>query len=216
MRDPQKILKFKHSKWKTYKIKVIKSLKRRFFFNGSLISPKLKQWDRKRLFFKDSLTIKRSLYQLSDTSLKLDNFKTAFKGKSLSKLDQVPFLNNVLLKSEFNLAILLFKLNFFSNIYEARKHIECGLVLVNENYVSHNYFLKKGDLISFNNLILNFKQIQNNQIRMAIYIPFIEVDFYTNKIVIIKNLNDLSLEDISLFMCKHTDLSKLRQALYRS
>ena len=213
---PQKLLKFKHSKWKIYKTKANKNLRRTYFFNNSLISPKLKQWDKKRLFFKNNLVIRRNLYQLFDTAIKLKRIKKIFDTNKVSKFNYLVFLNQSLLKSEFDLAILLSRLNFFSNIYESRKLIDNGSIYVNNNTVSHNYFLKKGDIISFKNFLIDFDKVLKGQIKTAIFIPFVEIDFYTNTIVIIKDLEDLSLEDLSLFTCKHNDLSKLRNALYRS
>lgn len=210
---PSKLLKFKHAKWKFYKKILKKRLKRKFFFNVTSISPRLKTFDKKKLFFKKGLKIKRELYQIFDSSIKLQKIKKLLKNQSGPKFNSLFFLNNSILKFEYNLGILLFRLNIFSNIFASRKFIDNKEVLVNSKPISHNYFVKKGDIISFNTKIINIKNIFEKQIKLPVFLPFIEIDFYTGCIVIVKDLHELSLEDITLFNAKHFDLPKLRYIL---
>lgn len=211
---PSKLLKFKHAKWKFYQNILQKNLTRRYFFNSTVTSPKLKTIERKKQFFKQRLVLKRQLSQTFDTAIKLKKIKKTLKRlKGDSKFNSLFFLKNSILKFEYNLAVLLFRLNVFSNIFESRNFIENNRILVNSKPASHNYFLKKGDVILFNNSSLtNIKK----QIQLPIFIPFVEIDFYNGNIVIVKDLDELSKEDITLFSAKYLDLPKLRYTLYKS
>ena len=73
---PKKITKFKHSKWKKIKTKCLKINKKRSFFNFLLTgSTNVKYWDKKKLFFKNKLILRKSFYQTFDSSLKYKNLK---------------------------------------------------------------------------------------------------------------------------------------------
>jgi ribosomal protein S4 len=208
---PIKIIKFKRTKWKYYKSLIKKNFKKSNFFNTFKVSTRLKIWEKKRLFFNSKLILKRSLYQLWDTSIKIKAIRGCVKKLNVLKYDSSNFLNKTVLRFEYNLAILLYRLNFFSNIFESRKYIDAKNVFVNSNYVSHNYNLKKGDVILLSGPKLFSYTHLKTQIKAATYIPFIEIDYYNNLIIIIKDLKELSLEDLCLFTIYHLSLMKLRQ-----
>jgi ribosomal protein S4 len=207
---PSKILKFKRSKWIYYKSQLKKGFTRRFFFNCLSVSPKLKSWDRRKLFFKNSLLLKRQLFQLFDSSIKLKTLKNIVKTKTFLKYNSLIFFKKVFLNFEYNMSILLFRLNIFSSVFSARSFIERKLVLVNNLPVSHNYFLKRGDVISFNNTKFFLKNILDKIVSTSVYTPFIEVDMYSGRIIVIKDLKELSIQDASLIMSKPFPSYKLR------
>lgn len=199
---PKKILKFNHSKWKLLKTKVFKFLKRRCFFNFSLVSTKLKRWEKRKLFFKNKLFLKREFYQLYDSSLKYKNLKKFLNVKQVKSLDNIKYLSLTLLRVEYKIDNLLTKLKLFSNIYLTRQKINIGDILVNEMNVTHNYVLKKGDIVTFLKKT-NPQNILTSQFNSFFFIPFVEVDFYTSTIVVIKSPVELSNQDLSLFFVKH-------------
>jgi ribosomal protein S4 len=211
---PNKILKFNHTKWTNLKRNLKKKLTRRFFFNYSLNSSKIKKWSRKRFLFKNRLLIRRQFNQKLDTVFdKKFSIKNAkFKKKPLF-LDS--FLTNSILKFEFVICILLFRLNFYSSIHEAKNKIMQAEVLVNNKPVLYTHFLKVGDVITFNSSF-DFLKILKTNIKISTYLPFIEIDYYTNTVIIIKNLKNLTVSDVSLITPNHTNLSKVYWALQKN
>jgi ribosomal protein S4 len=110
----------------------------------------------------------------------------------------------VFLKQFFKIEILLWKLNFFKSTEEAVQNLLHGKILVNGLKKSPNYFLKKGDIITFvmpmSNVSFLNKDVLNSKafLRRSIY-PFVEIDFFTKTIVILKDEQEMSLKDIFLF-----------------
>lgn len=207
---PKKILKFKKSKWLLYKNLLKKTLTKRFFFNFFLTSARLRIWEKKKLFFKQNLLNQRYFLQLYDNYLKSNRLKKEACHLKQGGFQFSNFLKNSILKFEFKLAVLLVRLKFFFNVFDARKNITAGNVLVNNFIISSNYSLKEGDIIKFKNINPFNKKVLNSFFFMPFFISFVEIDYYLNQIIIVKNLDCLSSEDTSLLMPKHFNLSRLR------
>jgi ribosomal protein S4 len=207
----KKINKFKRSKWIIYKKTVKKYSKRKNFINFFLSSLKLKIWEKKKKFFKNELQIKRIISQCSDSSVRFKTVKKYF----LKKINKTDYYNlNILKKSfirlEFRIDILLHRLNFFPSIMESRVFLRNFGILINNKFIKNsNYCVNKGDIISFHVLKYDVKKNLKSQIKISSLYPFVEIDYYTNTIIVIKNLNELGLEDIALFYPKYTDLSNI-------
>jgi ribosomal protein S4 len=207
---PTKIIKFKRSKWNIFKLLANESLKRENFSDFSVLAPD--DLEEVKLFYRTRLFIKRNMKQMYDSNFKLKTLKKAIFKKVNLHLNSNNFMTRVALKLEYRLDILLFRLSFFRSVHEARVNIKKGVVFVNEHRISPVYFLKKGDVISFNKS-LDIETILNCSYKMESYNPFVEIDFYSLKIVIVKDLSELSFEDLSLFYIKHVNHSKLYNCL---
>ena len=109
-----------------------------------------------------------------------------------------------LIKPKFRLDIILYYLNFFKSISLAYEEIKNKKVYVNNSIVYPNYFLKCGDIITFNtditNIIFNLKYN---------FCSFLEIDYYTKTILIIKNFDELSENDICIINTKYFEIKKL-------
>ena len=121
--------------------------------------------------------------------------------KNLKEFDS--FFNQVLIKQFFKPEILLAKLNFFSSVDEAVQAMSNGNVLINSIKKKPNYFLKKGDIITFNfkeKCSLN-KEILNKKFffKKSLF-SFLEIDFFTKTIIVLKDVSDISNNDINLFI----------------
>lgn len=177
-----RILKFKNSKWKQIQ-KIAKNIK----LNKSIFNYKQKYilfntWDRIKLNYKNKLRIKQYLKCRYDLS------KILFKD----------FLTYCI-KQEFNIITCLWRINLFKTLYETKNYINRGLILVN-NSVCFN--LKKklcsGDIISFKKDIkIN---LSNLRINNEIFLTYLEVDYYSNTIIVIKDFNKLNFKDLSLLL----------------
>ena len=219
----KKILKFKRPKWSLYLIDLKKDLSRKYFISASVSTSSFNLnkdhesllWDKSKLFYKKKLNLRQNILHSYDNSFKKDLVKKNALGNSF-KSDSFVLFKNIVVKLEYNLAFLLFRLNFFHSVFESRKKIDLGFVYVNSLKVSKNYFIKSGDVISFRiedfdckaNVLKNFKR--------SIFIPFVEIDYYTNVLIVIKDFKDLSFEDITLFYSKHNNISNYRLAFNRS
>jgi ribosomal protein S4 len=124
-------------------------------------------------------------------------------------------LINLFIKPCFRVDILLWRLNFFNSSFFARQYINEGKILINSKRVKGNYFLKKGDVISFKSesidLFLKFLSLKPNS---QIY-TFVEFDNYLKRIVLIKDLKEFSNEDLNLMVKNFFDTNKLKDYIIK-
>lgn len=201
-------LKIKLKKIKTIKNKLKKFINKKqiefilnnFFFNFVRIKSKISSWNRLRFNFKETLWMKFSV-------LKYFNFclSTAFfKRLTLKKKSKICNLSLTFVKPEYRLDIILWRLKFFLSPYTARNAIRTSLVSVVSNICflnniasSPTYFVQPGDLIEINANNFIFKKVLLHFAK-SIYIPsFLEVDYYTNTVVILKNFKILNENDLN-------------------
>jgi ribosomal protein S4 len=103
-------------------------------------------------------------------------------------------------------------LNFFASSYQAREAVNNKQIWVNNKNVAGNYYLKKGDVISLNTQFL-LSAILFNKSLHNFFLTFVEIDYYTKTIVVVKDLNELSLEDLYIVISHYFDLKKFRDYL---
>jgi ribosomal protein S4 len=188
-----RILNFKRPKWKFLKLFIFKNdYQRKVFTNCSVLENKESSWLRSEKFFLNNLASKRLFYQLYDSSICIPSKKDFFKNSTV-----LTFLKAYLIKYEYRLDVLLYKLGYYLTLHEAKSFISQNHVLVNGLHVQHNLILKKNDIVCLQNYKNKFDALTRN-ITISFYLPFVEADFYTNTIVVTKNLNELSVEDLSV------------------
>lgn len=213
-RAPVRILKFKRSRWvkskkliqkintlskKKSKIK-LKTIAGVFVSNRAL--PKIKS------YYSERIATKITFKQLFDLKGKITTIRN-------HSLDFDVVLNRILVKQYFKPEILLYKLNFFSSISEAVQFLSTGKVLINLQIKKPNFFLKGGDIITFNcSSFDNFfkkKKIITNQIflKKSLF-SFLEVDFFTKTIIILKDSSDISSKDYNLFLSTYLNIQHLK------
>lgn len=223
-----RLLKFKRTKWKVIqeiikkrilsfdKSSAISNLKKKSSIRSNLrnsfcLKVKFKHWVKLRSYYKSSLVTKMLFKQLFDSSIKLSmlakkNDKAVFHTKFI----------NFLVRPYFKLDVLLWKLHFFFSCYEARQYINEGLVLVNNKRVKSNFFVKKGDIVQV--LIENCMNSTSQKIILqglctqcdSTFLSFVEVDYYSKSLVVVKDLTELSKEDFYLLNTISFDLKKLQ------
>lgn len=198
---PKRVTKFKRTKWKKQKkfIKTSISLSKKNIklpltqFYGVFVSSKI--LPRTKSYYSDCLSTSLVFKQFFDMHGKI------LAKKNLKEFDS--FFNQVLIKQFFKPEILLAKLNFFSSVDEAVQAMSNGNVLINSIKKKPNYFLKKGDIITFNfkeKCSLN-KEILNKKFffKKSLF-SFLEIDFFTKTIIVLKDVSDISNNDINLFI----------------
>jgi len=209
---PLKLNQFKHSKWSFIK-NALKKIKKKNFTNFFKLSKKLKFLIKKKKIFKTNLIYTKNIKLLLDNSIKLRKIK-----KSINLEKDLNFRNifkKILIKSEYRIDVLLYRLKIFNNIFDARKYISTKGVLINNELIYFNKTLKKGDLLNFEKLLYSLKKNIKVNVESPYILPFIEVDFYTSQLIIIKNLSELSEEDLLLFFKYFCNISQLYNLIFK-
>lgn len=216
VKHPLRILKFKRPKWKLVqkKLSFLQSKKRKSikFVNFYFKKKSNKNWSKVKSTYKDGLREKNEIFTILDFSFSKNWFKKQNLNLSLNKNFLDLYLKNIILP-HYRIDFLLSNLYFFKTCYQAREAINNGLVLVNQRSVLGNYFLKKGDIISIKDvsILSNTFQIKDFFLSFSkntFFIPFLECDFYTKTVIIIKDVNTLTNKDFLLLNQKRFDLKR--------
>lgn len=148
------------------------------------------------------LNLKNSLYQFFDGGLSIKYLKKqCFLKKKV--------VYNFLIKPYYKLDILLWKLKFFSSIRQAHQNIKSKKILVNTKVVNNNFFLKKGDIIHILNKNINL--VKNYGLSTSFILSFCDVDLYSYKVIILKDLDTINEKDFTLFF---NDTMVLKNVIY--
>lgn len=205
---PLRIVKFNRPKWAKIKNKVVR-IKKQPFVNVLINKLPFKSISRVKKYYKVKLQTKKYISSLFDNTIN-------FKKNSSFKLKK-DLICAYLVKPLFRIDILLWYLNYFSSSFESRQNINSKKVLVNEETIKANYFIKKGDIISLNFRLSFEKSHTYNSIKKK-YVPnkmffsFLEYDYYTNTIIVLKDLKDLTIEDLRLLI---EESMKVKNILYK-
>lgn len=224
---PKRIFNFHRSKWKKLQSKLLrhqyflfysnqkkKQLKKAQspFFNIFSSKVPYKFWQKLKTHYKKGLQIKNNLRKNFDDSLQYHFFKKTLSSQKNQQLKNIVLLN--LVKPLFKIDILLWCLNFYTTSYQARQAINNKNVWVNAKNVLGNHYLKKGDVVeiraenSFSMSNVLFKKSLHN-----FFLPFVEIDYYTKRFVVVKDLNEISFEDLYIVASHYFDFKKLRDYL---
>jgi ribosomal protein S4 len=209
---PLRILKFKRPKWKRLQktvINLVQKKKKNFNINKKVLNPILikktyKNWTKIKTKYKESLLLKRSVYSLFDFNV---NKKSLFTFNSNeSKNTFLCFF----MKLEFKIENLLWRLNFLNSCYSIKQLLNTGLILINFKKTKNNCILKKGDIITFSNNCLLYYKKENTLLFNKKIFSFLEIDYYSNTIVMLKNYNEITIEESTLFFSKFYNIKLLK------
>lgn len=114
--------------------------------------------------------------------------KYRFKPKSS---DTIKHRITFLIKPNYRHDIILWYLNFFENTIVSKFFIRQGLVLINNNKITGCTFLNKGDVLCIEKYVPNIKKLRKKYYKSKKLFSFIELDYYTSTIVVIKNEQEL-------------------------
>lgn len=220
---PTRVSKFKKSKWASIKKKLwirkwtwnlARTRRKKYKTPGKFTDffkvhiPRRKYYLRNA--FRIKLQTKKYFLSLYDNSIKIRlNSKIKYKRELLC------FHST---KSLFRIDILLWYLKFFTSSVEARLFLNSKNVLVNNKAVKSNYFIKKGDVISlahfseFLELKNSYRNLKAKYKKSRSFFPFLEYDYYTNTLIVVKNWHELSYNDLTLII---TENKKIKPMLYK-
>lgn len=165
-----------------------------------------------RKFYKETKILKKYLESLYGYPVKIKRKQSPYVNY---KIDAYRYY---ILRHWLRVDVLLWYLNLFPSTYETRQYINNQSILVNGKKIKGNYYLKKGDIITIDlNVNLNsynrFTILKNKYVNDINIFPFLEFDYFTNTIVVLKNYNELTYEDMSWLIDKNIQLTQL---LYKS
>jgi ribosomal protein S4 len=205
----KRLLKFKATKWKTLQV-YIKKNHRSFSARGlgskqGKKNPLLKikkirlSISKRRIlklsrYFNEGVQLKRTLALFFNNGLSPKYFNNIRSSKSVIFKY---LLRIVLIKPLFKLDILLWHLGLFKSLRQVHQLMQSKQILVNNKKVSLTQVLKKGDVISFNNI--NLKKCECMKTHCY---SFLELDFFTNQIIILKEYRNLGDNDCQLLFPK--------------
>lgn len=169
--------------------------RQKLFYNVAGTQVLFGVWDRAQRFFKNSLIMRTRVNHYFDGGFSNRLLKNGL-GKDLSHLN---VFRSLFIKPEFRADILLWRLNFFPSIHSARIAFRRGLVLVNGCKVLFNHYVKRGDVVLVN-IETNFQLVTNSKIRGVHFCPFVEIDYYTNTVVILYDASSLPKNSFSLIV----------------
>lgn len=211
---PIRLLKFHRTKWKKIQQLFLskKYLTRKKVFWSSKILLYTKKWSRCKLKYLTGVRLKNYFDCLFDQGFSFLFFKNL---KNLNKkLDKMLEYSIYIMKPEFRIDVFLWRLNFFSSSYHSKQSIFTKKITVNGENTHSNYFLKRGDIIYIDNSAYHFyntfKHLSSSKSNKLRFFTFIEIDYYTNTIIILKNYYELTENDIRLYISNYSDVAKFK------
>lgn len=111
-------------------------------------------------------------------------------------MNKFAHLQSLLCRLEYRIDILLLRLKLFSNYTTVKKNLYDRIILINNKHYKFAISLVKGDVLSITSCsILTFTK----RLKDCYFLhTFIEIDYYTKKIVVIKDLKALTNKDFLL------------------
>jgi hypothetical protein len=210
-------LKKKNLKYNTNKIKVDKKNKvillKNLFFNFISIKSKIHSWQRLRFFQKENLWSKNIVRKYFDGCFSISYFKRLFK-KTRTRCFTI---SSIFIRPEFRLDVLLWRLKIFSSVFLSKYAIRNQKIMVNGLITSFNFYLKKGDIIDFSleDGYYNLKRHFLKYLKIVFIPSFVEVDFYTNTIIILKSYNDFKISEFSSIIKEPLDIQKFKNYILK-
>jgi hypothetical protein len=178
---------------------------KKVIINPLLVIKSFALFERKIRYYKNIFETKTALSNIYGNSISFNKLE-----KNVRSLKKYNILN-YLIKPHYQINILLSNLQFFSTPFQASQEISNKKVLVNDKIINFNINLKKGDVITFTRKspFRYFKCFLQSYSFDSRLFSFIEADYETETIIVIKDFFDLSLEDFRLLIKDSIQLKNL-------
>lgn len=203
---PLRILKFKRPKWKRVqkklkyflfsqrkvkkknlknKKRIIWRKKKKIFFNYLKIKKTRFFFDKYKKIFKKGLQLKSSWHVYTGNLFKNKKLKKkVIKNKIIKELQ-------MFLKPLFRIDLLLWKLNISKSRIESKLLILNGLISINNIKIfDEKIYIRQGDIIFIDPKICRLKSYKIKRFQYPL-----EVDFYSNTLLISKNFQSTNVID---------------------
>lgn len=203
---PVRLLKFKRPKWH----RLQESLLNQNNLGSELvditaIKTDFKVWNKVRRAYKERLKSYSFLAAIFDNTIKL---------KKLKRLSDIKIRKKVYLKyfyeNYYKTCSLLWFSNFFASSFQSRQKIASRSIFVNNEIASPNSILKNGDIISVIDNSINIDSSIKKYNSTLSMLTHVEVDYYSQNVILIKDISDLSEEDFFLLTLDYVNTQQLR------
>ncbi len=203
---PVRILKFKRPKWRRLQELLINQTNLGSdLIDITAVKNDFKVWGKVSRAYKEKLKSYSFLSAIFDNSIKLKNLKAQSDIKIRKKAYQ-----RYLFENYYKVCSLLWFANFFASSFESRQKIASRSILVNNKIATPNSLLKNGDIVSvLDNTIDINKTIKKYNPTLS-YLTHVEVDYYSQNSVLIKDIQDLSEEDFFLLTLDYVNVQNLK------
>ena len=193
----KRLLMFKKAKWKPLQILSKRSFlfsTRPRLFNHLLLNLRFDRYKKLKLFYKEGLYLKRALTLFFDNNVSTYAFKRlAFFARNKLSFNEKQI--QCLIQPFFYLEILLWKLGLFESSYHALQSMHNGFILVDNKQVFTSKVLTIGSVITFT------KKIKlSSYYSKSFLCSLIEIDLYTQQIIMVKSLKNLTEYDVALLI----------------
>lgn len=203
---PLRILKFKRPKWLRIKeLFLNKANLGKELFDITSIKTNFKFWDKIRTSYKQKLRTYSFLSASLNNSIHLRKLKSESDIKIRKEMYSKMYFENF-----YKPCTLTWLSHFFSSNVEAKQKIHSKNLLINDNLVGANYLLEKGDIISIKDSTIVTKIVSQKYNKTLSILTHVEIDYYSQTIVILKDLSTLSEEDYYLLCLDYINIQILR------
>ncbi len=205
-RFPLRILKFKRPKWQRLKEILLNQTNLGIELNDiTIIKNDIKVWDKIRKSYKERLKTYSFLSAAFDNSLKIKKLKSE---SNITVRKQI-YLKYIY-ENYYRTCSLLWIANIFGSSFEARQKIAARSIFVNNKLASPSSILNKGDIISVTDNNVVIEKINKKYNPTVSVLTHVEIDYYSQNIVIVKDKLNLSEEDFFLLSLDYINIQNLR------
>jgi hypothetical protein len=202
---PNRILHFKQTKWLFLKKTILKkNFNKVTYNNNNFVKVSTGLWERMQNTHKNKVLTKRSLlllFNLNRRALRKKNNHHKTLIKSISSY----------LELLYHIDYILFLNFFYPSVFAVKESIKQKKILINNKYQNSLNLLKQGDLIEVKDtqfLLLNMHQ---KFAFSKLFNTCHEVDYYSQSIIIIKDIADVTIEDFAISMGNHMDYTLIKR-----
>lgn len=221
---PLRVLKFRNTKWKRIQRllllnffrtgnKKLKDSKQKKIRNNIFVKVDFKTWEKVKTFYQNGRKIANLIFNMFDQAVANSELRVNLLGSKASS-EVLDVYRQIMLKPEFKLSILLWRLSFFCSSFQASQAINEKKVVVNGKFIGNNLLILKGDVIHL--VPENYKRNTSIHKSKTQFLPsdtiltFVEVDYYSNLIVILKDLKELSEQDLHFIRPEFCNVKKIK------
>ncbi len=203
---PRRLLNLKRPKWGPMKddLKILLMDEENFnLIDSDVIVGETFGWNRVSRTYKSRLEFYSSLFANFDQSIKIRRLKSY---KTLSRFDKYA---KHCAEGFFKTTTLLWASYFFKSTYEAKQNIDFSKIMVNGSLAKSNELLSSGSVVSVLDKNFNLKTNLQKYSENTQLLSFVEVDYYAQDLVLIKEMNSISEDDLNLLVINSLNFSTL-------
>ncbi len=203
---PVRILKFKRPKWRRLQEMLLnQNTLGSDLVDITAVKNDFKVWNKVSRAYKEKLKSYSFLAAVFDNSIKLKKLKA----QSNIKIRKTAY-QRYLFENYYKVCSLLWFTNFFASSFESRQKIASRSISVNNKIATPNSLLKNGDIISISDDTININKVIKKYNPTLSILTHVEVDYYSQSAIVIKDIHDLSEEDFFLLTLDYVNVQNLR------